>query len=297
MKRRASIFRYGLYGEALSAHDPEFVHIEDISARSALYEWRIRPHTHEGMFQVIVLEKGSARLWLDDAARDARAPCAVVIPAGVVHGFHFEPDTAGHVVTAAEELLSAVADRSLRERFQSLPLAAFTLDFEADPQAFARVGAVLGELQAEFQWPQRGRNAMLEWLLHALLLLVWRRQDCVQTQSQARAGRHETFSRFQQLVEDHHAQHWDIGAYARELSVTQATLNRLCRQFAGKGALEIIQERLVIAARRHLVYTDATVEAIAYGLGFRDPAYFSRFFKRRTSQTPGGFRAARHAAA
>jgi AraC-like DNA-binding protein len=98
-------------------------------------------------------------------------------------------------------------------------------------------------------------------------------------------------------VEDHYIEHWDMAAYAQALSVTQATLNRLCRQFAGKGALDLIQERLVIAARRHLIYTDASVEAIAYGLGFQDPAYFSRFFKRHTALAPGRFRQARQEAA
>ena len=87
-----------------------------------------------------------------------------------------------------------------------------------------------------------------------------------------------------------------MAAYAQALALTQTTLNRLCRQFSGKGALDLIQERLVIAARRHLIYTDASVEAIAYGLGFQDPAYFSRFFKRHTAMAPGRFRQARQAA-
>jgi AraC family transcriptional activator of pobA len=53
---------------------------------------------------------------------------------------------------------------------------------------------------------------------------------------------------------------------------------------------------MLLAARRHLIYTDASVEAIAYGLGFRDPGYFSRFFKRLAGVAPGQFRQARDAA-
>ncbi len=62
MKEAATISHYALYGEMLSVHDPEFVHIEDISARSLLYEWRIRPHVHKGMFQLVILRTGRVRV-------------------------------------------------------------------------------------------------------------------------------------------------------------------------------------------------------------------------------------------
>jgi AraC family transcriptional activator of pobA len=297
VNRERTISRYVLYGELPGEHDPDFVHIEDISARSLLYEWRIHPHTHAGMLQVVTLSKGRARLWLDEAEGEIAAPCVVVVPGGVVHGFHFEPDTVGHVVTVADALVAEAQDREVRQHFKALQGRALALDFSASAAQFARVQAVLAQLEREFQWSERGRNAMLAWLLHALLLLVWRQADLQEVQAQTRGGRHETFTRFRQLIEDHYLEHWDIAAYAQALAVTPATLNRLCRQFAGKGALDLVQERLVVAARRHLIYTDASVEAIAYGLGFQDPAYFSRFFKRHTAQAPGRFRAARHAAA
>jgi AraC family transcriptional activator of pobA len=294
---KRTISRYVLYGESPGGHDPDFVHIEDISARSLLYEWRIHPHTHGGMLQVVTLSKGRARLWLDETEGEIAAPCVVVIPGGVVHGFHFEPDTVGHVVTVADTLVAEVQDGTVRKHFKALQARALALDFGAGAAQFARIQAVLQQIEREFQWAERGRNAMLAWLLHALLLLVWRQADLQDVQAQSRGGRHDTFTRFRQLVEDRYLEHWDMAAYANALSVTPATLNRLCRQFAGKGALELVQERLVVAARRHLIYTDASVEAIAYGLGFQDPAYFSRFFKRHTALAPGRFRSARQVAA
>jgi AraC family transcriptional activator of pobA len=297
MTRARAIKRYALYGEAQSRLDPDFFHIEDISARSLIHDWHIRPHTHQGMAQFVFIARGRARVRLDEAERELAAPCAVVIPGGVVHGFEFEPDTVGHVVTVADDLVAAAPDRPGRLAAAAPPLAPLTLDFGASPEPFARIRAVLGELEREFQWPQRGRNAMLEWLFRSLLLLVLRQVDLQEVRARTRGGRHETYTRFRRLVEERYAEHWDIAAYARALALTPATLHRLCRQFAGKGALELVQERLVVAARRHLIYTDASVETIAYGLGFQDPAYFSRFFKRHTDLAPGRFRQARQAGA
>ena len=297
MKAAESISHYALYGELLSVHDPEFVHIEDISARSLLYEWRIRPHIHNGMFQLVILRTGRVSVWLDETVTQMQAPCAVVVPSGVVHGFEFEPDTAGQVVTVADALVVAMHDRSIRKQFKSLQMTPMAVDFSRDREQFARIEATLTHMEKEFQWPQPGRAAMLEWLFRVLLLIIRRQVDMQEVQSEIRGNRLDTFTHFRQLVEDHYQEHWSIADYARQLAVTQQTLNRICRALTGKGALDIVQERLVLAARRHLIYTDASVEAIAYGLGFQDPAYFSRFFKRLAGMAPGQFRQAREAAA
>jgi len=297
MKAAESISHYALYGELLSVHDPEFVHIEDISARSLLYEWRIRPHIHNGMFQLVILRTGRVSVWLDETVTQMQAPCAVVVPSGVVHGFEFEPDTAGQVVTVADALVVAMHDRSIRKQFKSLQMTPMAVDFSRDREQFARIEATLTHMEKEFQWPQPGRAAMLEWLFRVLLLIIRRQVDMQEVQSEIRGNRLDTFTHFRQLVEDHYQEHWGIADYARQLAVTQQTLNRICRALTGKGALDIVQERLVLAARRHLIYTDASVEAIAYGLGFQDPAYFSRFFKRLAGMAPGQFRQARESAA
>jgi AraC family transcriptional regulator, transcriptional activator of pobA len=52
----------------------------------------------------------------------------------------------------------------------------------------------------------------------------------------------------------------------------------------------LIARRLLEAAQRDLVFTPSPVQKVAYSLGFSDPAYFNRFFRRMTGTTPGAFR-------
>jgi AraC family transcriptional activator of pobA len=59
---------------------------------------------------------------------------------------------------------------------------------------------------------------------------------------------------------------------------------------AGKSAFEIGQDRLMLEACRKLTYAPSSIATIAYELGFQDPAYFSRLFRKRLGVTPGEFR-------
>jgi AraC family transcriptional activator of pobA len=95
-------------------------------------------------------------------------------------------------------------------------------------------------------------------------------------------------------VEQHYLQHWSVADYAAALNVTPSKLNRLSKALAGRSAFEITQERLLLEARRRLVYIAAPVQLLAYELGFEDPAYFNRFFKKRTGMTPARFRREQH---
>ena len=53
----------------------------------------------------------------------------------------------------------------------------------------------------------------------------------------------------------------------------------------------MVHTRVLLEAKRELVYTSAAVSEIAYALGFDDPAYFTRFFSKRTGMAPRTFRA------
>ena len=100
----------------------------------------------------------------------------------------------------------------------------------------------------------------------------------------------ELLARFGDLLESHFRDHWGVEDYARALAITPTHLTRLARGATGRPASRLIEERLVREARRNLVFTNLPVTAIAYDLGFADPAYFSRVFARVTGVSPSGFR-------
>jgi len=131
---------------------------------------------------------------------------------------------------------------------------------------------------------------MSEWLAAGILLTMSRRN--MQTGGLSRDDDHRAavFARFRTLVEDHYIEHWPVSRYAQALATSESRLDRICRAAAGCSAFEVVQNRVLLEARRRLVHVAAPVSALAYELGFEDPAYFCRFFKRHVGRTPTQWR-------
>src|SRR5205823_4430440 len=80
--------------------------------------------------------------------------------------------------------------------------------------------------------------------------------------------------------------------YAARLRVSEGHLCRIVRKQTGMTASDLIHERVVVEVKRSLVHVEANISDISVSLGYDDPAYFARLFKRSTGQTPSEFRSA-----
>lgn len=285
----ATVPHFALYGEAAVTPDAGFIHIEDIRSRSHLYDWGIDTHTHKGLFQLLVVLQGQAEVRLDDLKATVSGPCAVLVPPATVHSFQFTPGTQGYVLTVAEAVLFDGAGGPGQTYLEGLFRAPATFNLSDDPASLGRISGLLDQVMAEFRWPQPGHAPMCEWLVRALLLLI-ERQRAAGGPSAPDQRRTELFARFRTLVEEHFTEHWTLPRYADALGITQSRLNRLCRQLVDRSAFDVVQDRLLLEARRRLIYIAAPVAMIGYELGFQDPAYFNRLFKKLTGETPAAFR-------
>lgn len=280
---------FSLYGEAQTKVCREYIHIEEISARSAARNWQIDTHTHDGLLQLLFVFSGTARVLLDSTERDYAAPIAVVIPPGVIHAFKFMPQTEGHVLTLDSSGLAGESEDGT-QMFSILKGEAdvIGLDWEGGDCA-ARMRGLLEQIEAEFRAPRPASIRLQVWLVRALLLLLVRARLRSETMVDERTA--GLMERFRDLVEAHYAEHWPVERYASELNLTESRLNRLSQKSFGQSAFAMAQERLLLEARRKLIYTSTPISQLAYELGFSDPGYFCRFFKKQAGLTPSAFQA------
>ena len=82
-----------------------------------------------------------------------------------------------------------------------------------------------------------------------------------------------------------------VSDYASELAVTADYLNKTVKNSTGKSAKEHIQSKLIVEAKRTLLFTNISNKELSYQLGFEESAHFNNFFKKTTGITPSDFRA------
>ena len=285
----AQIPQFALYGELTRGTDAEGVHIELIETRSRKYDWHIDTHTHAGLFQVLFLLGGQVRANIDGALWECDAPVALTIHPSLPHGFDFSEEAHGYVLTIDQNMLFAAAGHE-GDLFTPLFVQPLAVQLDAVPETAARIEALLQNLIFEAAWPRQGHTLMLEWLARSALLMLVRVQAERRIADTSGRGDFELFSRFRVEVERHYKDQWQVGRYADLLRVAPTRLNRLCLKLSGKSAFEITQDRLMLEACRKLTYVPAGIASIAYELGFQDPAYFSRLFKKLVKVTPKEFR-------
>ena len=286
----AQIPAFALYGEAASPGQ-EMLHIEEVQSRSRLYHWEIEPHVHHGLYQILWVGAGQVELVLDEQHDTLDGPCVVVVPPGVVHGFRFAPETDGLVLTLSPRFLVEGDFQAVGEAFRALFAAPGMLPLPADEVGTTRLADLLRLLASEFAQPEAAESPVAGWLARAVVWHLSQARVRHQSDAGARAHRHQAlYTRFALLVEAHFLEHWPVARYASQLGLSVPRLNRIAQAAAGRNALDVLHERLTREACRRLLYIAAPVAKLAQELGFDDPAYFGRFFKRRTGMSPQQFR-------
>lgn len=289
-KTRSEIPAFALYGEA-AVPGQELLHIEEVRSRSSLYQWEISPHVHKGLYQVLWVQSGAVEVALDAVAQSLQGPLVIVVPPGVVHGFRFAPGTDGLVLSLSARFMVEGDFQSVGDAFRTVFASAAVLPMAEEALAASRLSALLRNLADEFALPGSTDSPVVLWLARAV---VWRLAQIRPAPSDLRSNRalHQRtqFTRFLALIEEHFLEHWSLEQYAARMGLTTQRLNRLVRDVNGQSALEVVHERLTREACRRLRYIAAPVANLASEMGFDDAAYFSRFFKKRTGQTPLEFR-------
>lgn len=287
--RRAELPAFALYGETRRAL-PAMLHVESIESRSRLYDWEIHSHVHHGLHQLLWLRAGPVQALLDESRAEAVGPLVIAIPPTVAHAFRFTPRTDGLVLTLDARRLAEGEAEAFGRALQTL---------FAQPRVMAVPAHEVDRLQALFAALHVETRAdedspVPTWLARSV---VWRLAHIAQQASRHDTGtplakaRDALYTRWVVLMEAHYREHWPVSRYAQRLGLSTERLNRLVRAETGQNAQALLHARLFREACRRLVHVAAPVSRIGFDLGFEDPAYFCRFFKRQAGIGPREYRA------
>ena len=278
-----------LYGEPQRAVAEGFVHVESLDDRSRPSEWTIRSHVHKDLNHIILIAQGGGSMQAEEASVTFEAPCLLLVPAGIVHGFTWHNESRGQVTTIAETYL-----RHLSERDPDLaPLFRRAHAVGLLEEDRTMIEDALDQMGRELGWAGPGQRAAVEAGLLSIMVRALRRSRLEGT-SGAERGRHVALvAQLRERIEQRFRLREPVDVHARALGVSPTALRVACARVAGAAPAAMLDERALLEARRLLLYSNLSVTEIAFSVGFEDPAYFSRFFTRHVGQPPRAYRAGR----
>ena len=282
---------YFLYGETTLSGALDYIHIAALEESLPKHNWEIRPHRHDNLHQLLVVEEGKALIQVRDYSSEEKGHCVLSIPPKEVHGFVHQPGVKGYIVTIVESFLHGVFAETERQQFPYLFNEPLIIRLDHDSKASWDFEMLMRQIVREYRKPKQGQNCVIGAYLKILFVLLGRLADHKSPMEQKYDAKIKLYEDFQRLLEEHFVDHWSVNQYAEKIGLTSGRLNRLCQRYTGQNAMQIIHGRLITEAKRKLIYADMSMNEVAYDLGFKDPAYFSRFFTKQCGEAPGKYRA------
>lgn len=243
----------------------------------------VDPHRHD-YHELIWLRSGTGRHRLDGRTVEAQPGTITVIGRGQVHVFDEARDADLAIVRFSDELL--LAEPETRAAPGWMLAGAGGLTIPVPPSRAGALTALLHAIDDEVRVPPDPRTPDLERHLLAVLLL-WLDRWAGGARGASEGSLHERFLR---VLERDYARHHDAAHYAEELAVPAAALSKALSAATGRTTKELVSDRVLLEAARLLRYTDLTVGQVAHRVGYADPLYFSRAFKRRHGLSPVAYR-------
>jgi AraC family transcriptional regulator, transcriptional activator of pobA len=274
----------GLYGDISHKPDAEYMFLEAIETRSKGFDWVIDPHVHSHLYQLFFIESGSVKFIGISQETLLKAPCILFVPPSTLHGLHYSTDVNGQILTLSDYVVEMLFPQSsavmmILEKLQ------WILFPEENPMNFAEVMNLIKTASHELFSDHTEKKLMLDAILKQLLLIIYRIGKNNDANFSKQNKSLDYYARFLKMLKNDN-QTGSIPSLAKEIGITPAHLNRICRKVSGKSTLAIVHEVLIQKAQNYLAHTSYSVSEIAYLLHFEYQNHFARVFKKITGVSP-----------
>lgn len=233
-------------------------------------------HLH-GFYEIIWFQKGSGTHYVD-FNQYAIAPGTIIfISPGQIHSFDTKHDQEGYVLKICAELFD-----------DFVSLSCVTVQDKDSAALEMLIGAMQEELKKE---DSLGHREALHALVKLFVIMVRRSYAEINPSApNPHKVSYKAFLNFRKLIEENYCRLHTVKDYASLLNVSSKTLTLYVNECSKYSPLELINNRIILEAKRLLRYSVLSVKEIAFRLGFEDPSYFAKFFKRLVKQSPADYR-------
>lgn len=251
---------------------------------------RVVPHKHT-YYEIIWVEKGEGIHEIDFVKYPFTNHSLFLLQPSHIHQINKTKPTQGFTIKFSESFFTELATNdglqlknAVFDNIQPSPVLSVVAD---DAQ---NLHLIFKQMRAEFQLAAPDSKKILAHYLQIFLLRVNRViHQHKYDKDMLPDANFQVFVALKQLIESHYCEQNPVSFYAERLNVSPKKLNNIVHKHAQSTVKQLLQNRILLEAKRLLKSHTYSVKEIAYRLGFEDVAYFSRFFSQKTGVAPSVF--------
>lgn len=243
-------------------------------------------HRHDFYF-ILAIKKGSGVHEIDFERFDIEDYSIFFLRPGQVHQLELKAGCSGFLVEFDTTFYHPQDNVSV----QRLKKATNKNICRFEAARFEKLLSTLGNIHEEFSKKEEGYIEAIKANLELFFIEYIRQSKNVKKVNEAvNDYTQERFEELKGLLDANITEVKNVSEYAEMLAMSVYQLNSITKTVVGKTASELIDEHIVLEAKRYLLGTANQVKDIAFHLGYEDVSYFIRYFKKRTGITPEVFR-------
>jgi AraC family transcriptional activator of pobA len=239
-----------------------------------------REHRHT-YFEIMLIENGGCNQLIDFKNYEgSNFSCYIICPQQI-HLMN-RNDATGTVIQFTEYRINSPELRAGLRQLAFYENAAIV--FEKQIEFFNELQMILNVLSNYLSKNNATNNSLVTHLLEAFVSLVLE-NSCLNTDSKKHLDK-KLLIDFYQLLEMNYSNNVGVQFYIEQLNTTEKKLSETSKKHTGLSPLQVIHTRILLEAKRMLLFEDTTHKEMAYNLGFDSPASFSSFIKSKTGLSP-----------
>lgn len=248
-----------------------------------------KPHRHD-FYVTVIFTKGSGIHEIDFQKYDVSEGGLFFLSPGQVHSWELSPDTDGYIFFFSQPYYEMHYVNQKLKNFPFFNSPSFPRKLQLQSGELTDMIRLFEDIGSEHE----SQNVMKQGFILSLISQIYIQsvREFSKDDEKASATSVSYFKHYQDfenLLEESFTSQKSISFYASQLNISAKHLNRITQTVMQKTASEIITERVILEAKRMLIYLDEGLVEIAFRLGYEEYSYFARMFRKNSGITPSQF--------
>lgn len=263
-------------------------YIETLREHLKQHPFISKPHRHD-FYLVLYITQGSGEHTIDFVTYPVAPNSFFLMTPGQVHWWKLSADADGFILFFTSEFYQLDKNDKHLLRFPFFQSLNSNAHLQLKKNGEPMIDIIIREMLRDYTSTGTLNIQLFRSYLDIILLKL---ADHYPQRSKTATSINSTYKlrMLGELIDQHYREHKQPHVYASLMNLSASYLNNLCRQMVGKTLSDLIQERIVLEAKRFFAYSDLTISQVSDILHFSEPSYFIRFFKKQTGITPEQFR-------